>query len=353
MKPILRSLPKKLTAIIIFLILVVIVLVIFVFSPQRTNQPQQTPSLLPTPFLGQVEFNSTPEEPDIHQGNDSTPQIIWKISNPNLRTSARIYKTQYAISENQSAAIARQFGFTSQPEMFVNEFTDSTTATWTNFPKGLTLSITQTTGYIEYLNNVIQGKADIDSKPPQTLESQTQVAENARTFLSSHGLLPPNVSTSTNNVKLFNETQHHPEEVDSFPNATLYQVVFIQQVDNIPVYIQFGNPLDISVWMTNTNIVKKISFFFTQVIGGSNPQPLLTFNQIQKQIDSGNGIIYAIGDEGILLEDAALNSIELTSIQLVYLDDRTSGYLHPYYLLKGQETTTNNEVRIYLSAVNR
>lgn len=352
MKNIFNAIPKKILAVILFLVSIVVILLVIVFLPQPTQTPPSQPSfLLPTPYAGVAEFAEKPPLPILERQITNTPQIIWNITNPNLKTSARIYKTQYVILGDRAAEIAKRFGFTTQPEIFENPILKSTTATWMNAEQDQILSITQTSGYIEYLNNVIQGKADVDSKPLPRIESRTQVVENARNYLSSHGLLPPGITTSANNVRLFNETQSHPEEVDEFPNATLYQAVFIQQVDTVPIYVQYGSPLDISVWLTNTNIVKKVSFFYTQIIGRSPSYRLFNFAQIKVQLETGNGLFYTLGSNGELIDNPNFSSVQFNSIQLVYVDDRTSGYIHPYFLLKGSDNATGNEVRAYLSAV--
>ena len=109
------------------------------------------------------------------------------------------------------------------------------------------------------------------------------------------------------------------------------------------MYQQFAKPTYISVWIDRLKTVKKLTFQ-NPLLGDSREVSIIGLDEAKEKLTKGGGIISKFGPEEYGYEPTtSAQFITLNQASLDYLDDRTSGFIHPVFVFKGVAIDTSGQ----------
>lgn len=309
------------------LIAILITLIVVLVLAKRATPPGPTPS----PALTFDQIPQFPAPPLLNQ----EPIVTFTISAPlpqvpeNLPTYTL---SSPPISLPQAQTIAQAFGFVTEPKI---EPTLSFTAYSWSSATGTKLSIQNSPPALAYSQPLTP------TPPAPSFQAAQTIVLN---FLQSKNLLNPNTSLQFLTGEFLRVSQSHPEPASAATgNLTLVSLQYL--VNNFPLYLEPKSPPSITALVANTgpsSLSVKLPPQLTPLTDTPPISPNLAVEALQNSKGALVEVDYqAYGDAG---QGTAFSEVNITTIDLVYVLDKSSSTAKPTYRFSGTALNkTNNK----------
>ncbi len=298
----------------------------------RKSPVQETSLILyptPTQFIGQNSFPQTFPSPQMKQELEVRKNAVT-FSQPAFSPPAALsayQKSSVLLSTESLLSLATRLAFKTPPEKSTDGL-GRVHFLWENETNSL--QIIPQTGYIQYLAPQKQSSSG-------TITNSQEIITAAVSFLKQTGLYSSQLDITPDAMKYYQEIGGDEQEVESLQQATVIQVLLRQQVGTYSLVRQYGNFSIGSIWVTKEGQVVKLSLQYTPPLLSSKSVPILSVKEVQEKIREGQEALFIQGEiSGQLDRRVVLDTVNFTSITLVYFDDQTSDILYPFYLLYGE-----------------
>ncbi len=303
-------------------ILVLITRALFTTTPSPTSQQLfSTPTPFPTAAIrpNLVKPSIAPVTPNI-----SVKSVTLSADLSALPTSASIYKiSSYSLPVSTTESIANKLGVTKKDTI---QTLQDTITIWESSDSVKQLTSNATLGYLSYLNDYAAPKGiGIKVKTP---DDSVKIAKE---FLNKLDLLASDLQVNTPSIFFTTADGGHIEEV-SFDQATFIGIPFKRVLNSLTVYNQQENTDQIVILVDKYGTVRKMSFhyaFIREVEMVQLPSP----SAITARILKGEATVVKTTEETFSLSE--ITTLNISSVEIGYLDDRTTSFLQPVYILKG------------------
>ncbi|HVT00701.1 MAG TPA: hypothetical protein VHE53_00530 [Patescibacteria group bacterium] len=331
---------------IIFLFLITVILMAFLsllIGPKRSNKTIPE-SLTPTPVQEQIPEDAEIPTPIIQNPasviTNNLGQVSFSVLNLSIPKEMNIYSAEPApIDQTTADSIAQKLGIETK-----GKITTTTNGDAMSFSdKSINLIFYLTSGNTQYFNSL----ASTNQTQGKNLNDLQNTSKNFMDLFSplSDGLIIDEKNTS------FITGSGDTESVPSFDQATIINIPFIQTVDGLPLYSQFGSNTQGSVSINKNGQILRVILNTKQILLAKKSIPTLTLDAAKKAVINGNAVIAKYGtDNEVSLPNP--QSTLFTKVSLGYLRDTTAKLLYPIFIFEGVATTggQNYPITIYLTA---
>ena len=207
---------------------------------------------------------------------------------------------------------------------------------------GKVLTIPVETGEINYSNS--------NTIPEVGVKYSSDVRGVAEDFLKKSGLL--------SELKVRQEIPVEikgPLAVKNTGYSNGVQVLFTKEYNGHEVITRGGDGYA-SVTVGFDQIIRRISYLSPSKILEEGVYPVISTGDAINNLKANEAIVYKVYIDGLssLINNVTLNSIDVTEMKTVYIDNLAGKYLKPYYVFKGKATTTEDkevEVSLLVNAI--
>jgi hypothetical protein len=143
---------------------------------------------------------------------------------------------------------------------------------------------------------------------------------------------------------------------NDFSKASYFLIIFQAKLDGVAVYRNFVNTSQATVLVNKYKTVTQVTYQYSDT-SNFTPRnfPLITFDDAKSKILQSEGtIVNFTPGQNDPKNNATMDSAILNSVEMVYFDDRKSGYIQPIFLFRGEATypdSSKQPIIIYLPAV--
>lgn len=336
--------PKILLISFLFLIVPVMIILLALFKTTKRPEPRKT-FATPTPI--QL------EEPkkEVPAPNIQTPpnllinrlrDVSFQISGGSFPTQLKLYKTTPRPIESQKAnSIAASLTFKKEPEKRISQ-TD-TVLVWQDGLRQLIVHLE--TGTVEFFNP--QSSSSLIINSPQ------EAMIKASDFLKTFNPYSESLSPDPQNISYYLSSPGDLKKTKNFEEADTFDIPFIQKVDNLPVYAQFGSSARAHAWVNKTGNIVRVSLRTQEIPLAEGTGQIISFDEAKKKIIEGEGTIVLYGEEyqGEPLPPPIKTTF--ASALLAYLKDSLNNSLYPIFVFSGIALVNDTEIKImaYLPAL--
>jgi len=328
------------------LLLISTVFILRALVNNETNAPEEAPSLAPG-YPGILPDLTIEPPPGLT--NNNAFNIIVNFADQTFPSSAPVFRKKSSFLTDESIiALGSSFQFTTEPQNIIDG-QGQTVFLWNE--ENRSLVINKHNGEILYSN----------SQPEniQRLMGSTRDVINAASlFLTQNNVYHQDLKTTIQDVKLLiAEEGGDTVEADSFTNADLYAVTFSRYLDQKPVYHQGSTKRQVLVLVNPSGTIQSLQYIYPTLEPTSQTYPIISMTEIKTLLSQGRGQIAKIGPENeFIIATPPTTPITLNTIELAFVDDRTTNFIQPIFVFMGEYTNQSGEqeqVYIYLPAIKQ
>ncbi len=237
-------------------------------------------------------------------------------------------KVSHSLS-NSGAEFAENLSFLESPIKLGNSLL------WTK-GQNQTLLLNPTSGFVQYMNT------EPSPSSPNKLPVE-QIEKIAREEIEK--LKIKNVSLNSVEINGYESETGELLPALSLDNAIIYELLYTQTAQDIPLYYQLGTPAKFAVWITNAGKVQKIEYF-NVTLDTIGLTTIHTLEEVKTLTQRGEATVVKLGE----FEDPSLTveAINITLVSLGYFDDKIKNILSPIFILSGKAKTSSGEKNILL-----
>ncbi|QQG47834.1 MAG: hypothetical protein HY044_01960 [Candidatus Woesebacteria bacterium] len=283
------------------------------------------PPPAPTLAFGKLPKISFPDQKDLPKFNFQLQTSNGAL--PTFSTQSKVYfmpKSNVSLlSFDDAKAKAQKLGFKGDPQKIsetVLRFSDPTSPS--------TLEINIVSGVFSISYNLSADPQALSKLPPTPDSAVSQV----KSFLSSNGLMFPDLEGGTSKVDFLNVADAKLVPVLSLSEAKIVKVnLFRQDYDKFPVVTM--NPTEGNVWFLVTgakNIIAGEYHYFPVDMTQVATYPIKTAQDAYKDLQSGAGYVASLGQNGD-------GNVVIRKVYLAYFDpgNSTDQFLQPITVFEG------------------
>lgn len=319
-------------------ILILITRALFTSSPSPISQQLfSTPTPFPTTAIrpNLVKPSIAPVTPNI-----AIQSVSLSADLSALPTSANIYTLfSYSLPQSTTESIANKLGVTKKDSIQTRQ---DTITIWESPDSVKQLTSNATLGYLSYLNDYTAPKGiGIKVKKP---EDSVKIAKE---FLNKLDLFASDLQVNTPAIFFATADGGHIEEA-SFDQATFIGIPFKRVLSSLTVYNQQENTNQIVIMVDKYGTVRKMSFHYAFIRAVEKVQ-LPSPSTITARILKGEATVVKTAEETFSLSE--ITTLDISSVEIGYMDDRTTSFLQPIYILKGLAESPEietQEVSLYM-----
>ncbi len=321
---------------ILFVIFILVSLLSILKFPVNQNGKKIIASPSAPREIPQNETIPTPDlQPPASVSTNKYGEVSFIDTQSSFPDSLPIYKTSPTqVAPSTAAVAAKNLGFDGIAN--IQDTKQGKALFWQNDTESIIFYIE--IGNIQYFG---------PSKNTARINSPSDAAVAAQTFflkLNPLGLkMTPDLNSSS---YILSESV-----TDSFEKATSIDVPFVQKINNLTIYSQFGNNSDAHIIITKDGLVDKAFINTPPTLNESRTQKILTLEAAKQAIANGYGTFVTYGtsdDINLSIPDKTI----ISNISLGYFRDNKNNTLYPIYVFSGTshaQGLTKNAV-IYLPA---
>jgi len=342
-RSIMRS-PKVLLILFLFLVVPVMVLLLSLLKPAVPIRGARD-FLSPTPVPLKI-----PEGEEIPMPTIQTPpnllinrlrDISFQIPDQSYPTRVKLYKTAPTpIDPQRAEEIADSLLFKNEPLKRVTQA--DTILSWTNEQGQLIFYLG--TGNMEYFSS--------QSNTSLPLNSPQEAMVRAKDFLKTFSPYSKSLDPAPSDVSYYLSSPGDLKKVEDFNEGDTIDVPFVQKVNGLPIYAQFGSGARTHVWINKAGGIIKVSLKTQEALIAEGESQILSFDEAKRKIEEGEGTIVLYGEayHGNSLPPPTTTTF--SSARLAYLKD-ASNFLYPIFVFSGIATVEGAEEKIvvYLPAI--
>lgn len=322
----------------------VIVMFAFFIAP-KGKITVKGPFPTPTNSPGKI-----PETIEIPKPNIKTPPSIINgstLGNITFSILNIFYPKKLAVFTSRHQTITQ-----TQAEKIANNLSFNVPGKESTKKNGKVLSfIQEDKSLIFYLDiGNIQFSSD-NTSTDRTVKSADEAIKIAKDFLNNFEPFNKTLAVDQKSI-VYYKGGNEVVAVSSFNDADIYDIPFIESVNGITIYSQYGSAATAHVWVDRSGKVIKVTMNTPQQIIATRDENILSLNGAKTKILNGEQAVVKYGDNVNQLLPIPKNT-NFSTVNLGYLKDPTNNTLYPIFVFNGTSTTGSGdqEITVYLPAI--
>lgn len=343
-----RSIVRNPKALLISLLFLVIPIIVLLFALIKPGTPKSGPQDVLPPTAVPLKI---PDEEEIPMPTIQIPpnllinrlrDISFQIPTQSFPSKVKFYKTAPAsIDPSEAIKIAGLLLFKNDPQKRIIQA--DTILSWTNEQGQLIFYLES--GNIEYFSS--------QNRPSPPLNSPQEAMIRAKDFLKTFSPYSESLDPEPSNISYYLSSPGDLKIVEDFNEGDIIDVPFVQKVNGLPIYAQFGSGARAHIWTNKTGDIIKASLKTRETLIAEGESQLISFDTAKKKIEGGEGaiVLYGEGYHGNPLPPPTVTAF--SSTRLAYLKDTSTGFLYPIFVFSGTATVEGHKEKIivYLPAI--
>jgi hypothetical protein len=337
--------PRFLLGLFVFLAIPVVVLLLsLLIAPRHPDRLRETVPA-PTPIPLKIPENEEIPAP-IFQMPPSLlinrlRDISFEFPDQTFPKVVKIYKAiPGAIDPLGAQKMAQALIFNNAPDKRITK-TD-TILTWKDGQRRLNVHLES--GNIEYFNP--QGLPVGPGTAPVRVYSPQEVMIAAQDFIRVFSPYSEGLSPSVQDISYYMSGPGAIEEVENFTDGDTFDVPFVQIINNLPIYSQFGSGARARVWFRQDAGVIKVTMRTNEALAAEGERQILTLGEAKRKIEDGEGVIVLYGGKYHGQALPPPTKTVFTHVKLAYFKDNITGFLYPIFIFSGTAAVEDKEERI-------
>lgn len=210
---------------------------------------------------------------------------------------------------------------------------------------------------MSYVNNGILGKPDIGEKPLPIIQTKEDAVEVAKEYIKTRSISSiVNLPLKQTTITPYIENHGEPTPTNDFNNANIFNVTFAYELDGNPIYKQYGDIAELSVWIDIFKTVKKLTFQLPTINPHGQNYTILSLDEAKKHVLQGKGALvrYGTSELGSDPLPIAFTTTVFSQVKIASFYDASSSFIYPIYVFQGEATAASGEkapVIVYLPAL--
>lgn len=339
--------PKKTLLLILFLVVVFILLMFFLFfkrnSPQSSSRSPLSPTIYPnnkniTPSLKKSPtFNTAGISPIDNNKFKLVLNIPEGFSLPPTLPSIKVTRT---IDEAFMFALKNRFGLEGNPIKM------GSTLGWQSKDAAKILLIDPDSGFVQFSNTESIATKNL----PTTDQNRNllEIAKIAEDELAKLNII--NIAPNTATIIPFRKGHGSERELATESNADYFDVSFLASIGGTPLYYQNATKAEVLVQVDRDGAIRSIRFFHIKPTEVIQQVTLPGMDFVKQKLNNNDFTITRISEPSEFFPQSG--TITLTSIKLVYFDDKENQFLFPVALLEGKLLSDGRDISIFVSLSN-
>lgn len=337
--------PKVLLALFVFLVIPVVILLL---SLLKIAKPQKPGEALPTPTQIPLKI---PEGEEIPTPIIQMPpnvlinmlrDVSFQFPDQSFPAHVKIYKAvPTPIDSFNAQKISESLLFKNAPAKRLTQ-TD-TVLSFKEAQRQLIISLKS--GNIEYFNPESKISTEINSSQ----EAMIAAKDFIKVFSPYSETLDPNPS----DISYYLSSAGDLRKLENFNETDILDIPFIQKVNGLTIYAQFGSGTRAHVWIHKEKGIIKVTLKTNEVLAAEGEDQVLSLNEAKNKIEEGAGTIVLYGEDyhGKTLPPP-IKTI-FTTVKLAYFKDNLTNFLYPIFVFSGTAQTNDGgeeKIIVYLPA---
>lgn len=301
---------KKNKILIIFIAIIFIILIIFSLNSKKE--------------IKKIENKETINQ-SVIENNENIINLKWNIENPIIKKESISYLiNKTSINNEYIQKVVNIFGFSNEPVVNTGNILMFT-------KENDTIDINTDT-------NTVKFSKDLLSKPLENniaILNEEIIKSKLIEFINNNFILDKRISVEINRINY--ESVYGPRFVTSSKNeSNIISFTMNYKVDNLPVYSENGQPIEIKTDLSG-NILKFTLNTPFEIIKEDKKYNLKNFDEIKNTPLNKFNLFDIYGGKNFdtSSEDEIIKESNITSLNSCYIFNNQDNILHPYFIFEG------------------
>lgn len=199
---------------------------------------------------------------------------------------------------------------------------------------------------------------NVEYSSPQTLTPKKdstldELIRSSIDFLKIFSTFSEGLAPDPSRVSWFLSGPGELKVAENFEEADIIDIPFVQRVDGLSIFYQFGSNARGHVWINKSNQVLKVSLRSTDRLVGQREEDTLTIDEAERKIIEGQGIIVFYGSPYHEETLPPPLKTDFSRAEVGYLKDNLNNLLYPVFVFEGNAFLEDREgkISVYLPAL--